>query len=230
MARILVVRHAQSEWNAMGRWQGWADPPLSPLGRSQAEQAGRHLLAAGPPIALVTSSDLRRAAQTAAILAGSGAPSAAISADPGWREYRVGAWSGLTRDEIAQQWPGALIRWDRGDLSAPPGGETREVFEARLLEALDNTAAATSEGQLTLVISHGGAIRTLHAAFGTERGRRAGGRSGEAPVGRIGNLAGIDIEGAAGTYRRRGAVDLLHEGEGRPGHRSPLPSRAWRSR
>src|SRR5439155_5531900 len=41
MTRLLLVRHGESEWNAVGRWQGWADPPLSDLGRLQAAMASR---------------------------------------------------------------------------------------------------------------------------------------------------------------------------------------------
>ena len=202
MARILVVRHAQSEWNAMGRWQGWADPPLTTLGRSQAERAGRHLLAEGPAVSKVVSSDLQRASQTARILAGIAAPSAILSEDPDWREYRVGAWSGLNREQIEQRWPGDLGRWDRGDLTTPPDGEPREKFEARLLEALDRTAATTTDGATTLVVSHGGAVRSF--------GRRL-----NAPFDHVANLAGIHLEGTAGRYRRVGSVNLLPRADGR---------------
>ena len=41
MPRLLLVRHAQSEWNALGRWQGLADPPLSDLGELQEKPAYR---------------------------------------------------------------------------------------------------------------------------------------------------------------------------------------------
>ncbi|MEY2406219.1 MAG: glucosyl-3-phosphoglycerate phosphatase, partial [Acidimicrobiaceae bacterium] len=63
--RILLVRHGQSEWNALGRWQGQADPPLSDLGRLQAHAAAHALGAVGA----VFASDLVRAAETAAIIA-----------------------------------------------------------------------------------------------------------------------------------------------------------------
>src|SRR3989442_15966436 len=62
---ILLVRHGQSAWNAEGRWQGQADPPLSPLGELQAEEAARRVHGV---LDAVWSSDLRRAAQTAARL------------------------------------------------------------------------------------------------------------------------------------------------------------------
>src|SRR5919107_550504 len=65
MARLLLVRHGESTWNATGRWQGWADPPLSDLGRAQAEAAAP----AAAPVDAVVSSDLRRARETAELMA-----------------------------------------------------------------------------------------------------------------------------------------------------------------
>src|SRR3954449_978711 len=71
-SRVLFVRHGQSEWNALGRWQGQADPPLSDLGRAQA-RAAAHSLGA---LDAIFASDLQRAAETAAII------SAAIGVGP----------------------------------------------------------------------------------------------------------------------------------------------------
>ncbi len=208
MARILLVRHAQSEWNALGRWQGWADPPLSPLGRHQAELAGRHLKTddddippgtSGPLIIapqLVVSSDLRRASTTADIVAAVAVSGVTPETDPEWREYRVGAWSGLTRPEIEHRWPGDLDRWDRGELLAPPEGEHRRHFEARLVRALDRVAAHTGKEETSLVVTHGGAIRSLSRRF-------------RAPINHVGNLAGVLVEGSAGRFRQVDTLDLL---------------------
>lgn len=217
MARILLVRHAQSEWNALGRWQGWADPPLTVLGRSQAEQAALHLRAEGdnfgplpsacgpvvPPPRVVISSDLQRASTTAGIVAALALPGVTPQTDPDWREYRVGAWSGMTRPEIEERWPGDLDRWDRGELLAPPDGEHRRHFEARLLRALDRAAAHAEEAaahaeeaETSLVVTHGGAIRSLNRRF-------------LVPTDHVGNLAGVLLEGSAGRFRPVGKVDLL---------------------
>lgn len=86
-ARIVLVRHGQSTWNAEGRLQGQADPPLSKLGRREAV-ALRGLLP-GFPAERVLTSDLRRTRETAAAL---GHPEAAP--DPVWREIDVGEWAG----------------------------------------------------------------------------------------------------------------------------------------
>src|SRR5207302_6616378 len=70
VGRVLVVRHGQSEWNAAGRWQGWADISLSELGEEQARHAATRLADLdGARFTAVVASDLRRAVSTAEILA-----------------------------------------------------------------------------------------------------------------------------------------------------------------
>jgi 2,3-bisphosphoglycerate-dependent phosphoglycerate mutase len=68
-AELLVVRHAQSTWNAEHRWAGQLDPELSAAGRRQAAALGERKAAEATPFAAVACSDLRRARQTAEILA-----------------------------------------------------------------------------------------------------------------------------------------------------------------
>ncbi len=64
---FLLIRHAQSEWNADGRWQGHADPPLSPRGRAQAQELASNLR--GERVDRLVCSDLCRALSTAEALA-----------------------------------------------------------------------------------------------------------------------------------------------------------------
>src|SRR5215510_15555658 len=98
MIRLLLVRHGESTWNAQSRWQGQADPPLSPFGERQAEDATARLA----EIATITSvwvSDLRRARRTGELIARH-LDLDGVREEPRLRERDVGAWSGLTRDEI----------------------------------------------------------------------------------------------------------------------------------
>ncbi len=90
---ILLLRHGQSTWNAEGRWQGQSDPPLSALGREQAEEAAGKL--AGMDVSTVVTSDLDRARTTGRILADALAL-APPTEDPDLREYDVGDWEGPT--------------------------------------------------------------------------------------------------------------------------------------
>ena len=160
--RLLLVRHGQSTWNAAGRWQGWADPPLSPLGAQQARQAALAL----PPLGItaVASSDLARARRTAEILARALGTDVA-EVDPALREYDVGDWCGLTRPEIEARWPGLIAEWHAGRLAATPGGETRRAFVERGMAALTRLAAAEPGRQL-LVVTHGGLVRAVERRLG----------------------------------------------------------------
>ena len=67
--RLLLVRHGESEWNAIGRLQGQADPPLSKLGRRQAAHVAARLVDEG--VEAIVASDLERAYDTADAFAGS---------------------------------------------------------------------------------------------------------------------------------------------------------------
>lgn len=156
-ARILLVRHGQSTWNAVGRWQGQADPPLTPHGVEQAERAASAL----EPMVAVWASDLERAAHTARILA---APrDLVVTTDPRMRERAAGPWTGLTRDVIEAQYPGWL-----DDGRRPPGYETDDDIAARAFGALREFAAALG-GATGVVVSHGGVILTVERRHGIAR-------------------------------------------------------------
>lgn len=163
---MLVVRHGQSEWNALGRWQGQEDPPLSDLGRAQATMAATLL----GSIDVVVSSDLQRATETAAIIAGT-LGVGPVLVEPDLRERHAGEWQGLTRAEIEERWPGWLAERRR-----PPGFEETRPFTDRVLRALDEIEALYP-GAEVLVVSHGGVIYGIEAHHGR-------------PFSRVANLAG----------------------------------------
>lgn len=164
--RVLLLRHGQSTWNAQGRWQGWSDPPLSDLGRTQAADAARHLEDFG--LTGVASSDLDRARTTADIVA-TALGLGPVSVDTDLREYNVGEWEGLTRPEIELRWPDQIDAWRKGRLAATPRGETRVTFLARVEAGLAQVATRANAGETPLVITHGGVIRALEQLAGGER-------------------------------------------------------------
>ena len=162
MARLLLVRHGESTWNARGRWQGWADPPLTDLGRAQAEAAAP----AAAPVDAVVSSDLQRARVTAELMAAV-LDVGAVHVDADLRERDVGNFTGLTRAEIEERWPGALSRGNASIARDPRFGETVEALATRVNAALARLAA-TFAGQRVLVVTHGGVVRNLERSFGVE--------------------------------------------------------------
>jgi len=147
--RLLLVRHGESTWNADGRWQGHADPPLSALGEQQARDAAAHL--AG--IDAVWASDLERARRTAEIVAEQ--LNVALRVDVRLRERDAGEWQGCTRAEIEERWPGYLASGRR-----PPGFEASARLLARVLSAVTDIARR-EPGTSLLVVTHGGVVRTL---------------------------------------------------------------------
>ncbi len=165
-----MVRHGQSEWNALGRWQGQENPPLTSLGRQQAALAAR----AVGSVDGIYASPLDRAATTAAIVAeqvGVGP----VLVVPELMERHAGEWQGLTREEIDVDWPGYLDEGKR-----PPSWEPDDEVEARALSALDLMADDHPNGHI-LAVSHAGIIFSLERALG-------------APFERLANLGGRWIE------------------------------------
>lgn len=158
MAHLLCVRHGESTWNAQRLWQGWADPPLSPLGEEQAREAAPRL--AHVEFAAVFSSDLVRARQTAAILA----PDREVFVEPLLRERDVGDWSGRTTSAIEAQWPGQIEAWRTGRIPSPPGGEDNSEFTDRVVAGAERVARHVGDRGPALVVVHGGVVRALERA------------------------------------------------------------------
>ncbi len=154
MRDLLLLRHAQSTWNAEGRWQGQSDPPLSALGERQVLAA-----AAALPRDLegIVSSDLERARRTAE--AAGEALGLPVAFDPRLRERHGGPLEGLTGRELAERFPEYLA--DRRH--APDGYETDDVLVARVRPALEDL-----RGRM-LVVTHGGVIAALSSAYGHAR-------------------------------------------------------------
>lgn len=158
--RLYLVRHGQSTWNDEGRIQGQLDPPLSELGRRQAELVGERFRSR--EFAGFYSSDLARARETAEAIGRAGGRRPTLRAD--LREIALGDWEGLTRDQIVAAHPEEWARWSQEpSWDIPPGGEGAAPFQRRVLAALDAVARAHPEGDV-LVVTHGGVIQVALAA------------------------------------------------------------------
>jgi broad specificity phosphatase PhoE len=157
MTTVYLARHGESDWNVERRWQGHADRPLTERGRAQAEALAEKL--AGVHLDAVYASDLRRAWETAQVVA---APRRLeVVRLPELREVDVGSWSGFTRDECADRFPDAFLRWQEGG-SGWDDGESYEDMGVRIVGAVQRLAAEHPDGAI-LVVSHGGPIRAVHA-------------------------------------------------------------------
>jgi probable phosphoglycerate mutase len=155
--RVLALRHGESEWNVVGRWQGQADTPLSAVGRRQALLAAEQLGAFDG----IWSSPLQRAAETAAIIAGH-LGIGPVLVDERLGETDVGSWEGLTHAEIEAEWPGFIATNRR-----PHDAEPLDDVAARAVASFADIAATSPGGEL-LVVTHAGLLRTLCRALGQD--------------------------------------------------------------
>jgi len=160
---LLLVRHGQSTWNADGRWQGQADPPLSALGEQQALDAAEHLRGLG--LMHVVSSSLERARHTAGLIASS-LGLGQVEVDERLIERNFGEFQGLTITEILERWPDHFGESGKV-VKSPPGAEEPEDVVARTIDAMVEVAAR-HEGERVLVVSHGGVIRRLDDHLGAD--------------------------------------------------------------
>ncbi len=159
--KLWLLRHAESEWNAAGRWQGHGDPPLSERGRSEAAARAESLAerVRGDRPLVLFSSNLRRAVETAEFVAlALGTEATTVSS---LRELDVGTWTGLTRQEIEAKDRDALVAFESEDPEVRPGGgETRSEIRMRARAAVEALSAAHPDADLLLVV-HLGVVRAL---------------------------------------------------------------------
>ena len=154
---LVLVRHGETDWNAVNRFQGHADPPLNETGRAQARALAAELRR--EVFAALYTSPLQRAAETAAIIGHQQVLEP--RPDDALKEVDVGSWSGLTREEVEQRYPAGFARW----LEYGHGwddGETYHELGDRVVTGLTRIAERHDGGDV-LMITHGGPIRSALA-------------------------------------------------------------------
>jgi len=145
---LVLIRHGQTDWNATGRWQGQADPPLNDAGRAQARQTALELKS--HKMGALVSSDLLRARETAKIIGD--ALDLQVCLEPRLREMNLGDWQGLYSDEIRARWPEQMKQWLEAPLAArPPNGESIQQLAARVLAAVNDIAARYPDRPVAVV-------------------------------------------------------------------------------
>lgn len=153
MVRFAVLRHAPTEWNAIGRVQGRTDIPLSAAGKETAGTWSLPVELAGfRPLA----SPLARTMETARILLGRDAQTDARLIEMDWA-----VWEGRELPDLRAELGDLMVAWEAKGLDfRAPGGESPRDVQERLLPLLAETAEA---GESTLAVTHKGVIRALYA-------------------------------------------------------------------
>jgi len=187
--RVVMIRHAQSEWNRQGRFTGWADPQLTPAGRAEAIRAGRQLDLAGYRFDQAFSSRLQRAQDTAQlVLRYSGNSAVPVAEDWRLNERHYGDLQGRDKERMAGQvgaeqvwrWrrsyaerppamaagdrhhPRQLARWNDIARAQLPNGESLADTRERVMAVWgERIAPCVAEGRRLLIASHGNTLRAL---------------------------------------------------------------------
>ncbi|PIM99844.1 Phosphoglycerate mutase [Handroanthus impetiginosus] len=167
-AEIIAIRHGETEWNADRRIQGHLDVDLNDVGRQQAVAVADRL-SREPKISAVYSSDLKRAFDTAEIIAKS-CGVLEVTKEPDLRERHLGELQGVVFHETAKVNPEAhkAFTSDRDDQEIPGGGESWIQLYQRCTSALQRIAKKHI-GERVVIVSHGGTIRALHRRAAPDR-------------------------------------------------------------
>ncbi|HVM19324.1 MAG TPA: bifunctional RNase H/acid phosphatase [Egibacteraceae bacterium] len=152
----LLLRHGQTAMSVEKRFSGVGDPELTEAGREMAAAAAVRLAGSGADA--VVSSPLRRARQTAALVAE--ALGVEVQVEEGLRETDFGDWDGYTFAEVRQKWPAELDAWLASTAVAPPAGESFDATADRVRSALRRVQRAHA-GRTVVVVSHVTPIKTL---------------------------------------------------------------------
>jgi probable phosphoglycerate mutase len=158
--RLIIIRHGESEWNRIGRYQGQADAPLSELGLRQAEALAQRLR--NEPIDAIFTSPLQRAAKTAEAVAGHHRH-VPFHVEPALLEIHHGDWQGMLSAEVVERYGKALEEWrNHPTRSQMPNGESFSNILKRVLDFREALQERYSDKNV-LVSTHDVVVKILVA-------------------------------------------------------------------
>jgi 2,3-bisphosphoglycerate-dependent phosphoglycerate mutase len=162
MARLVLLRHGESQWNLENRFTGWVDVPLSPRGIQEAKDAGEKLRSFTFDRAF--TSVLARANETLRLVLDIiGQTAIPIEKDKALNERMYGELQGLNKDETVKKYGEAQVKiWRRSYDVRPPGGESLKDTAERVLPYYERTIKPyVLKGDTILVAAHGNSLRAL---------------------------------------------------------------------
>ena len=162
MAKLILLRHLESQWNLENRFTGWTDVSLSERGVKDAEEVAEKI--SGKKIDVVYTSPLERNKGTASlILKHLGLEDLPIILNKALDERNYGELQGLNKDEVKKQYGKDQVRlWRRSWDQTPPGGESlKDVFERVVPFYEKNIEKDLKTGKNVLVVASHNSLRAL---------------------------------------------------------------------
>ena len=160
-ARVLVIRHGETDWNAQNRVQGSSDIPLNDVGRRQAEEQAQNIKAdVKTQNAIIFSSPLLRAKETAEII--NKQLNLPLLTDSRLCEANFGELEGLDRATLVGG--GMMMHYDAmgGEAMAALGVETTESLNARLTSFFTEIKG---KYETVIIVAHGWIARGVKWYF-----------------------------------------------------------------
>ncbi len=149
MADIILVRHGETEWNVAEIFRGRIDIELNETGIKQAELLAEYL--SHLKIDAIFSSPLKRALQTAEIMAG--CHQLDVNIAPGLTDFNYGKWQGLSHQEVKDKYKELYEGWiNRPDNVKMPSGESLSSVRKRAMEVVTKVIAMLEK--TVVLVSH----------------------------------------------------------------------------
>ena len=160
---LILIRHGQSEWNALNQFTGWKDPGLTVKGVEEAHNAGRIINNLKINFDLVFTSALIRAQNTAEIILKEINQSLSTIKNQALNERNYGDLAGLNKDDARKRWGNEQVHiWRRSFDVPPPGGESLKDTGERVLPFfIKEILPHVCKGKNILVAAHGNSLRSL---------------------------------------------------------------------
>ena len=160
---LILIRHGQSEWNALNQFTGWKDPDLTAKGIEEAHNAGMIINNLNINFDLVFTSALKRAQNTAEIILKEINQPLSTIKNQALNERNYGDLAGLNKDDARKRWGDEQVHiWRRSYDIPPPGGESLKDTGERVLPFfMKEILPHVCEGKNVLVAAHGNSLRSL---------------------------------------------------------------------
>ena len=160
---LILIRHGQSEWNALNQFTGWKDPDLTAKGIEEAHNAGKIISSLKINFDLVFTSALIRAQNTAQIILKEINQPLSTIKNQALNERNYGDLAGLNKDDARKRWGDEQVHiWRRSYDVPPPGGESLKDTGERVLPFfMKEILPQVCKGKNVLVAAHGNSLRSL---------------------------------------------------------------------
>ena len=153
MVKVTFIRHGQTMWNVIHKFQGKTDIPLNSLGRHQASEV---ILSGNYD--MTYHSGLKRSKETLDIIYNTNKLNTSIIKNPLLSERCFGIFEGLTHDKAKFNYPDVYNNWTKNSKTIIPDAESEHDVLQRILVFL----ISVNKSNNSIIVTHGGCMQILY--------------------------------------------------------------------